>query len=555
MDGNNIDIMQAIRNFSRGETKEFNQLISFLKNDQISGEILASHLTQLAQCILFINKEHETLIGVILNINWTSYKSPIPEKYLAFISDLVSAKSYYLNVCIKALMKTLVIRVDVSDDDVKKEVELQHEHIHKIIEAIRKLAPISEKYINQHIKSLFPYIGKPTYILQSYLINILRISSSSCKTTRYNILALVVDKLLSIDVRISKQELDQIASAEDNQQLQFEGDANFNSTLSESAYKLDQLLVVMFTYFHSLCHINNSLVYDEAEQLFHDILLIFNDVILKTQQSTHVQFIIFYVASFNKKFSELFLSTCWDILQNPNNAQVIRQAASAYLASFVARAKYLDKSFVKEQLRKLSDWVHRYLDNQDSGNLYADFYKHSPFYSTCQSLFYVFIYHHKYFLDTSEKREFIKSLNFMRIVTSKLNPLKYCLSTVVNLFARITRMHEIVFCYSVIEHNNRCALNELSFERNSTAAQNEEIEMFFPFDPYILPKSSLFIKSLFFEWNEDEIEDTSDEEHIPEDADSFTDDSITADSMVVSSSFDLMCISPGFHLGHQKFLS
>ena len=245
----------------------------------------------------------------------------------------------------------------------------------------------------------------------------------------------------------------------------------------------------------------------------------------------------------------MFISRCWKTFQDPNNAQLLRRSSAAYLASFLARANFLEKNIVKEQIKALSEWVHRYLDFQDGSNTSADFHKHAPFYSLCQTLFYVFIYHHKYLLESNENVTFVKSLNFMRMITSKLNPLKFCLNTIVNLFARITRMHEVVFCYSIIERNNRHALTELSFGDHKN--YHNELEMFFPFDPYVLPESSSLIKPLYLEWNDTEINMDSDT-----DSDDDSDDIVSEeDEQLKCASFDMMCVSPGLQLtSHHRFL-
>ena len=242
------------------------------------------------------------------------------------------------------------------------------------------------------------------------------------------------------------------------------------------------------------------------------------------------------------------MDTCWEILQNPNYAVIIRQATAGYLASFLARAKYVDKNVIKMQLKKFSEWIHRYIDFQDGNNICADFSKHGPFYSTCQALFYVFVYHYKYLLEAPDGIEFIKSLNFIRIVTSKLNPLKYCVNTVVNMFARITRMYEIVFCYSVIERNNRNVLKELAFGTNVTLNQ---IQMFFPFDPYMLPKSGKLINPLYSEWK-GSIDDDSDTDNEDVETSDIISDLSLEKQVVPSTSFDMMCISPGFQLLHHE---
>uniref|UniRef100_A0A1X7T6U9 Uncharacterized protein n=1 Tax=Amphimedon queenslandica TaxID=400682 RepID=A0A1X7T6U9_AMPQE len=84
-------------------------------------------------------------------------------------------------------------------------------------------------------------------------------------------------------------------------------------------------------------------------------------------------------------------------------------------------------------------------------------------------------------------------------ITSKLNPLKVCLGSVVELFASIMSKYEIVYCYSVIEENKRCYLPVLT----TPTSGNTSLETIFPFDPYHLKRSSKYLIGLYREWNED----------------------------------------------------
>jgi len=253
----------------------------------------------------------------------------------------------------------------------------------------------------------------------------------------------------------------------------------------------------------------------------------------------------------------------------------VRQASVSYLASFLARANYLEKELIAQQLKLMSEWLHRYMKHLDGRNIQQDYRKHASFYSCCQAMLYVFVYHYQSYVDTSTSKgtAFIKSLDFSRIVLSKLNPLRFCLSTVVSVFARITRMYEIVFCYSTIEKNNRRTLT-MNKGRDESVIQSH-LEEFFPFDPYMLPKSGTFIKALYSKWSGAHIEDDVEEEEgddddensasVNDDVDIMEDGMEEIDELFESMgqqlslkkysssrksahSFDMMCVSPGFSL-------
>ncbi len=104
-------------------------------------------------------------------------------------------------------------------------------------------------------------------------------------------------------------------------------------------------------------------------------------------------------------------------------------------------------------------------------------------------------------------------------------------------FARVARAVDFIYCYSILESNKRL---ESTSGSSNTANQNStatpliavnptdlgsvtgELNTFFPFDPYRLPKSAAFIKDVYRDWasvaidNESDDEEESDEEELEE---------------------------------------
>lgn len=65
---------------------------------------------------------------------------------------------------------------------------------------------------------------------------------------------------------------------------------------------------------------------------------------------------------------------------------------------------FLVPSTVKSCLDLLLNWLHRYLNNQDSGaKAFCDVALHGPFYSACQAVFYTFVFRHKQLLSGNLK--------------------------------------------------------------------------------------------------------------------------------------------------------
>jgi len=478
-------VVTAVKGLNNGECEQFDILVKELMKETLDAPLF--YLNALRRAIKHINKRHETLIGVILNIDWTCYNTDTQHVFIEFLTELVSAKTFYAKVCIRSLIKQFVPRVEIFDDDLLDALSKKCAHIHNALRGIIAIAPLSSTYFAEAVKSYFPYTGKSLFILETYIVHILQLTVY-VQEVRFEMMQLLIDKLITVDVLVPRHKIAQENMYMD--QLQYERD-------QENIHKLDQLMAIVFAYMDSASFENGTLDYDYAKLLFKDLLKIHETFVIKTQ-SSHVQFVLFYMASLHKDFTESFIETCWRILQDPNYAGILRQASACYLSSFLARAKFVSKDVIKRELKKMSEWIHRYIDFQDDNANQGNEMKHTPFYSACQALFYVFVYHHKMLLDSSSDIKFIKSMNLVRIVTSRLNPLKVCLDSIVKMFARLTRMYQIVFCYSIIERNNR----SLEQMRVRNISESEEyMGKFFPFDPYVLPKSGKWIEPLYCPWN------------------------------------------------------
>lgn len=105
---------------------------------------------------------------------------------------------------------------------------------------------------------------------------------------------------------------------------------------------------------------------------------------------------------------------------------------------------------------------------------------------------------------------FLQSLQLNTIVTSNLNPLRFCLPAVATAFSGVTRAHQLAYCHTILERNARRKL--ATIYTNDMSASEEVLETFFPFDQYMLKQSGVRITSIYREYQSSEAE----EEHVHE---------------------------------------
>lgn len=109
------------------------------------------------------------------------------------------------------------------------------------------------------------------------------------------------------------------------------------------AHTLDVCMDKVFNYLILECHNlqTGQLDWEKAKSLYHDVISIFDTVILPTYNIHHVQFVMFMLCSFKSTFTEGFLNHLWKKVCSPNVPSVYRQTAVSYIASLVARATFV----------------------------------------------------------------------------------------------------------------------------------------------------------------------------------------------------------------------
>ncbi|KAG8904752.1 hypothetical protein FRB99_001229 [Tulasnella sp. 403] len=281
-----------------------------------------------------------------------------------------------------------------------------------------------------------------------------------------------------------------------------------------------------------------------------DILLsIFDRAILSTFKSRYTQFLLFWYSSIHSDFCDRFLGLLVArALQESDTPSVIRCAAAAYVASFVSRAQFVEREMTRGVMGSLCGFLQGQLDsvdqliaNNDKDYLHINTTHFEPFYAVAQAVFLIFCFRWRDLLgddagidelddigisNTAGKR-WIPHLDIMqRVISSPLNPLKFCSPNVAQQFARVSQSTGLVYCYNIMENNKRAEWGALSVAsvgadtKNSTPTRvviqpegegKADLRFFFPFDPYKLPLSQSYITGIYREWNSVAIDDDEDE--------------------------------------------
>lgn len=217
---------------------------------------------------------------------------------------------------------------------------------------------------------------------------------------------------------------------------------------------------------------------------------------------------------------------------------MVRSACAAYIGSFLARAAFIPEVTVIETFHKLADWCMRYAREEDrrgglppipSGQLLGSstesLSRHSSFYAACQALLYALCYHMEPLCASLADRDGtnipetpeMMAMSFeadpsilaygngstghkasMRdkcagsvhrlftdvmpsLLVHPLDPLSWCAKSVVTEFSRQSRY---------LGHDQVATIIADWEARTSGVKCSRPLEIFFPYDPYLLRRSA-----------------------------------------------------------------
>lgn len=526
-------VANTLVKFKKGDKGDYELLKHQLTDPDIKDAQIINWLQEFRACVTQLNKDHEQLIYAVLRLPWLGRSQAVVDEYLSFLSNLVSAQTVYLRTCLKMVVSNFTPArvhicegdVDISDsDDDDENLPKNFEHCHQALQIISKYVPSTSRFLMPILNEHFPFVQKSSRTLECYVHNMLRVTVY-IPSLRREILELTISKMLTLDVSAPRAEIEDMEENAEQKSLEasqddclFDMDEDGDSGLASTpldrtamahpvAERLDTLMSTLLAYIKDMCHQNGVLELEKTKALYRDLMAVFDKLILPTHASCHVQYCVFYLCSFRLGLAEGFLDHLWKQLQSPSQPSVLRQAAAGYMGSFLARAKFLPIATVRACLDLLLPWLHLYIDSQDSSShSFCDVTLHGPFYATCQAVFYTLVFRHRAIVEGNMKKglAYLQSLNLERIVMCQLNPLKVCLPAITNMFAAITRKYQLVFCYTIIERNNRCTLPVIrsSVGGDSVSANTNPLDSFFPFDPYLLKRSGKLIEPLYQVWEE-----------------------------------------------------
>ncbi|XP_053675283.1 RNA polymerase I-specific transcription initiation factor RRN3 [Anopheles nili] len=544
---------------------EYEELLQNLREESFTDKKFIEVFVEAKEAVPLMKPYFGMLVDLLLSQRWIDRSDEAQDAYKEFVVELSIVQKNFCSMTVTKLLKLFLPTNELQKNILPDEQQQrQLASVHDLIVRLKNVIPMIFDVVLTQLRKQFPYHKKPTQEVIGFLYNVLRImeyASIYCD----ELLDIVFYHLLQTDVNIPRSDIENSEYADEEMIFEMaageEYDESDNETMKHPiAETLDWFMELLFSYIEQMVKADG-----QGDRIFKILLNQFESHILPAHNTDHAQFVMFYICSFKISYMEHFISSLWKNVSNPNKPPGVRQASVGYIASMLARGKFVPLNYLKSMLLEMSQWVHSYIQRCDSMHYNQSLKAHVVFYSVCQAIFYLVAFRSNHLTASAKNLTFLHSLQLSSIVTCQLNPLRVCLPTVATAFAGITRAYQLAYCHTILERNARRRL--ATVYRNCTLLPEDCLDTFFPFDPYMLKKSGKRIEPFYLQYQAHDTaeEDTGDAsgsgdnrrkryESISEDIDDFIPESKRHKQQPSASGVDLngeftysYGVSPGFH--------
>lgn len=469
------------------------------------------------------------LVTRLLALRWDKIPSSIIEKFRTFLCELAIrhlcfTEDVYLSVIQKlvpqyeANQETGVVNMVLTEE---KQNEI-YEMAHYIISSVLRCFPLSAKTVLKCAKRAMPHFTCPAVTVSGYMRNLMLMQKYIPAPIAKDVWEMIFERLARDDAHNWRCEQNE----EDNKSPRLFAlneeilidDAVESTNNSEDVTTTTTPEVLeqrkgeqTLQYLDAVCTDVILFIQDAEEisdeenphqkwlksfkihgdhvlapeKLFDTFLEVLESTMLNATHTQYVSFIWLYFGSLKSEYELKVLEHLWAItIRMPRAPADARksQGAAAYLAAFLARAKYVKKNTAFTWLEEIYTWLRHYVDQFGSGSsqILPGLQRHGTFYSISQAFFLVFAFRYKEFVKNQEMLETIRRWGVGRVVHSPLEPLRFVSKPVARCFSAITRSLQLVYCNHIIP------IEEVQ----------RPFDDMFPFDGFHLKVSSQFITPL-----------------------------------------------------------
>ncbi|KXJ95905.1 RNA polymerase I-specific transcription initiation factor RRN3 [Microdochium bolleyi] len=593
------EISKALEGHERGDDEEYDILKDTLSGKQVlrhddiedgdpsipekRRQELKIYLVALASFTPQLGRSSSGLVKSVLQCEWLGRDDQFAKIYVQFLAALISAQGSCLNPVLSMIVEKFSAS-RLSDWSVPNfppvSKEAVQRRLHLALQYLLSVFPAAKAVLGHVVAQKYPFHDDAKRMHLAYVDNMLQLREYA-PSIKNEIMDLIVSRLVKIDVEMqmdledmddrvtamvamalkSSQEnnLEDVDEGDDSDAESVDSDESEEDneyarvkTAKESIEKMDYILDALFRLYTPHFTDPDS---DEAMDVFTDLLAEFSHIILPNLKSRHTQFLIFHFGQQSEQLMDAFCGTCINIAFESSRPPVLQQAASAYLASFVARGAHVPGHIVVKIFEVLGFHLDQMRATYEPTCRGPDVRRYAPYYSLIQALLYIFCFRWQdlvrsvpedvdkddlssYLDQDLEWEPEIKNL-LRRNIYCPLNPLKVCSPAIVEQFAKIAHRFRFQYVYPLLEKNKRVRLSQFSSGAYSSGSglrdlafdlsdeSWQQLDSYFPFDPYQLPVSKHWVESDYLPWRKiPGLDDEDDEDDLDSDNEDDLDDDL-----------------------------
>jgi len=385
------------------------------------------------------------------------------------------------------------------------EDRLAHNQITEVLCGILQVHPSACEKAGRIIEENFPFNSRPVEENRNWVRCVLMFVDRIPQLTEF-LLMVLIRRMVEIDVAIHKMEEEEAdpVFAPEASEMEEHGD--------HMAQTLDAVMMLLIEFLQR--NLTNAHVLTE-NRLVRTLLNVFEGIVLLTRRVRCVQFLWFYLSSLRPAWTEAFLNVLLQTAYSPQHGMPRRLISFAYLASFVSRATFINDNYALRTAQYISTFARENLHLAEHhvvrGNL-----AHPQlilFLASVQAFCYMMRFSNlakdPVALDTvlPSSGASVGAEAFTPVLDSSCQPLTRISRHVAKEFCRSMKTIRPQLTATLQHQLQHSTVNGMAAEE---AEETEEggfqgevagLELFFPFDPYRLRHSSIYLKGLYQTWS------------------------------------------------------
>ncbi|PAV56212.1 hypothetical protein WR25_01289 [Diploscapter pachys] len=431
----------------------------------------------------------DQLVSCFAQLSWHLVPPSILSKFRNMLIELAIRHVHHTEKIFRCALQhfcPVVLKQDENSGNQRELTEADQRNYYKmahhIITAVLKCQPTSTKNLLRCAQSALPHRMSASEKLRAYIRNAIQLAEKVPQLKR-DVWMMVIEEIVTID-NFSTHSVEETSDTTSmgvpsifamDEEIEESNENEKEKQHSKSVDLLDSIISDIIFYIAKVHGVEDetkqfdsswlSFVISSPSEVFPLFLSLLESHCLMSVHLHYVPFIWLYLGSLNKDYLSNLCDSLWSVVMRPSRVQSDMKkshGAAAYLASFLARAKYANAKYAFHWIKKISGWLVQYVDECGPVNMGIGI-RHGTFYALSQALFIIFSFRYKEFVKNEDQMEELKRLSLGRIIHSPLDPFKHINRHVALCFSAISRSLQLVYCCHLVPSEQQTEIQR-SFE-------------------------------------------------------------------------------------------